>query len=138
MKKILILSLLISSISCGVINTEKDKNKSKPNISETLNNNDLNNNGNNKNNESGNNNNVNSGKINILVDQMMEPYDIIWTNIGGNRGIYIFRQILIYVMVFVVLFFLTMNQIICKRIIERIVPAGCDVVGTSNSRLGDP
>jgi len=71
-----------------------------------------NNNGNNKNNESGNNNNVNSGKINILVDQMMEPYDIIWTNIGGNRGIYIFRQILIYVMVFVVLFFLTTPTVI--------------------------
>ena len=41
MKKILILSLLISSISCGALNTEKDKNKSKTNISETLNNNDL-------------------------------------------------------------------------------------------------
>ena len=41
MKKILILSLLISSISCAVINTEKDKTKSKPNISETSNNNDL-------------------------------------------------------------------------------------------------
>ena len=41
MKKILILSLLISSISCAVINTEKDKNKSKTNISETSNYNDL-------------------------------------------------------------------------------------------------
>lgn len=46
-------------------------------------------------------------KINILVDQMMEPDDIIWTNIGGNRGIYIFRQIFIYILAFVVLLFLT-------------------------------
>jgi hypothetical protein len=67
-----------------------------------------NNSNNNKNmNRSNSNNSFNAEKINILVDQMMEPYDIIWTNIGGNRGIYIFRHIFIYVMAFVVLFFLT-------------------------------
>ncbi len=74
------------------------------------NNNKNNNNNNNLNlnrSNSNNSNNNNTDKINILVDQMMEPYDIIWTNIGGNRGIYIFRHIFIYLMAFVVLFFLT-------------------------------
>lgn len=56
--------------------------------------------------------NFNSDKINILVDSMMEPYDIIWTNIGGNRGIYIFRQILIYLLAFFLLCFLTTPTVI--------------------------
>ena len=50
---------------------------------------------------------TNPENIKILVDQMMEPYDIIWTNVGGNRGIYIFRQIFIYIMAILMLIFLT-------------------------------
>ena len=45
--------------------------------------------------------------IKILVDQMMEPYDIIWTNVGGDRGIYVCRQIIIYSFVILMLIFLT-------------------------------
>ncbi len=45
--------------------------------------------------------------IKILVDQMMEPYDIIWTNVGGDRGIYVCRQIIIYFLVILMLIFLT-------------------------------
>lgn len=59
--------------------------------------------------------------IKILVDQMMEPYDIIWTNLGGDRGIYVCRQIIIYFFVFFMLIFLTTPTVIiflnfCKRL----------------------
>lgn len=45
--------------------------------------------------------------IKILVDQMIEPYDIIWSNVGGDRGIYIFRQIFISMLAILMLIFLT-------------------------------
>lgn len=45
--------------------------------------------------------------IKILVDQMIEPYDIIWTNVGGDRGIYICRRIFIIILVILMLVFLT-------------------------------
>ena len=50
--------------------------------------------------------------IKILVDQMMEPYDIIWTNVGGDRGIYVCRQIFIYFLVIFMLVFLTTPTLI--------------------------
>jgi hypothetical protein len=45
--------------------------------------------------------------LNILVDQMIEPEDIIWSNIGGDRGIYLCRRIICNVAVVLVLLFLT-------------------------------
>ena len=31
--------------------------------------------------------------MDILVDQLIEPIDIIWVNIGGEKGLYVFRRI---------------------------------------------
>jgi hypothetical protein len=45
--------------------------------------------------------------LNILVDQMIEPEDIIWSNVGGGRGVYLCRRILCNVAVVLVLLFLT-------------------------------
>lgn len=46
-------------------------------------------------------------KVNILVDQMVEPFDIIWTNVGGDRGLYVCRRILCNIAVILLLLFLT-------------------------------
>lgn len=46
-------------------------------------------------------------KVTLLVDQMIEPFDIIWSNVGGYRGIYIFRRILCNVIILLILIFLT-------------------------------
>ncbi len=46
-------------------------------------------------------------KVHMLVNQMVEPFDIIWGNVGGDRGFYIFRRILCNVVIFLVLIFLT-------------------------------
>lgn len=45
--------------------------------------------------------------VDILVDQMIEPMDIIWTNVGGGRGINIYRIIAFNILLFLVLIFLT-------------------------------
>ena len=50
---------------------------------------------------------IEPGNIKILVDQMIEPYDIIWTNVGGEGALYICRRIFIYILVIFVLVFLT-------------------------------
>ena len=31
--------------------------------------------------------------MNILVDQLIEPIDIVWVNIGGDKGLYVIRRI---------------------------------------------
>jgi len=46
-------------------------------------------------------------QIEILFDQMLEPADIIWTNVGGDRGLYICRRILSNLMAILILLFLT-------------------------------
>ncbi len=46
-------------------------------------------------------------KLEILVDQMIEPVDIVWTNIGGGRGIYVCRKIICSLVILVILIFLT-------------------------------
>jgi hypothetical protein len=46
-------------------------------------------------------------KVHLLVDQMVEPFDIIWTNVGGDRGIYIFRRIICNIVIILVLIFLS-------------------------------
>lgn len=50
----------------------------------------------------------NDGNVNILVDQLIEPCDIIWDNVGGDRGLYICRRIVLnIVMILLLLFFTT-------------------------------
>jgi hypothetical protein len=46
-------------------------------------------------------------KVHLLVNQMVEPFDIIWGNVGGDRGLYIFRRLLCNVIIILVLIFLT-------------------------------
>ena len=45
--------------------------------------------------------------MNILVDQLVEPIDIIWVNIGGDKGIYVFRRIFLNLLLLVLLIFFT-------------------------------
>ena len=45
--------------------------------------------------------------VNIIVDQMIEPFDIIWLNVGGDRGLYIFRRILCNLLIVIILILLT-------------------------------
>lgn len=54
--------------------------------------------------------------VNILVDQMIEPSDIIWTNIGGDRGINIYRRILCTVILIMILIFMTTPTVIYSTI----------------------
>ena len=47
-------------------------------------------------------------KIDLLVDQMIEPIDIVWSNIGGDRGLFICRRILLSILgIFIILFLST-------------------------------
>ena len=51
--------------------------------------------------------NFNIEKMDIMVDQMIEPLDIIWTNVGGDRGVNLWRIIFATILLFLVLIFLT-------------------------------
>jgi hypothetical protein len=43
----------------------------------------------------------------ILVSKAVEPFDINWLNIGGTRGIYLFRRIIVQILAVFILLFLT-------------------------------
>ena len=45
--------------------------------------------------------------MNILVDQLIEPIDIIWVNIGGDKGLYVFRRIFLNLSLLLLLIFFT-------------------------------
>ena len=61
-----------------------------------------------------------SYKVNILVDQMIEPFDIIWLNVGGERGIYVIRQVLCNILIIIILVFITFSTsyIGSQRVLE--------------------
>lgn len=46
-------------------------------------------------------------KIHILVDHMIESNDVIWTNVGGDSGLFIFRRIMLNIANILILVFLT-------------------------------
>ena len=46
-------------------------------------------------------------KVDLLVDQMIEPLDIIWSNIGGGRGLFICRRIMLNLLAIFILLFLS-------------------------------
>ena len=60
--------------------------------------------------------------MNILVDQLIEPIDIIWVNIGEDKGVYILRRIFLNLLLFAVLLFFTtpMGLISAFQTIENI------------------
>jgi hypothetical protein len=60
--------------------------------------------------------NVNSSTDDFIVDQMIEPMDIIWTNIGGDRGVNIFRIIFCTLIIFSILLFLTTPTVMYSMI----------------------
>ena len=45
--------------------------------------------------------------MNILVDQLIEPIDIIWVNIGEDKGVYVLRRVFLNLLLFAVLLFFT-------------------------------
>ena len=45
--------------------------------------------------------------MNILFDQLVEPIDIIWVNLGGDKGLYVFRRIFLNLLLLVLLIFFT-------------------------------
>ena len=45
--------------------------------------------------------------MNILVDQLIEPIDIIWVNIGVEKGLYILRRIILNLLLLILLIFFT-------------------------------
>ena len=45
--------------------------------------------------------------MNIIVDQLIEPIDIIWVNIGGEKGLYVFRRIFLNLFLLILLIFFT-------------------------------
>jgi hypothetical protein len=45
--------------------------------------------------------------MNILVDQLIEPIDIVWVNIGGDKGLYVFRRIFLNLSLLALLIFFT-------------------------------
>jgi hypothetical protein len=51
-------------------------------------------------------------KVDMLVDQMIEPLDIIWLNIGGGRGLFICRRILLSLLTFFILIFISTPAVI--------------------------
>ena len=45
--------------------------------------------------------------MNILVDQIIEPIDIVWVNIGGDKGLYVLRRIFLNLSLLALLIFFT-------------------------------
>lgn len=48
-----------------------------------------------------------ASNVNILVDQLIEPVDIIWDNVGGDRGLYFWRRIFLNLILIALLVFFT-------------------------------
>ena len=45
--------------------------------------------------------------MNILVDQIIEPIDIVWVNIGGDKGLLVFSRIFLNLLLLLLLIFFT-------------------------------
>lgn len=44
----------------------------------------------------------------LLVNQASDPIDILWKNLGGtNRGIFIFRRLILHAMTIVIILFIS-------------------------------
>ena len=54
--------------------------------------------------------------VDILVDQMIEPSDIIWTNIGGDRGLNLYRRITCTLLLFLIMIFMTTPTVLFSTI----------------------
>lgn len=50
---------------------------------------------------------ITNDELHAVVDPIIEPYDMIWTNIEGVRGLYILRRVLIFFISILILVFLT-------------------------------
>ena len=46
-------------------------------------------------------------QIDILADHMIEANDVIWTNVVGDSGLFIFRRIMLNICAVLILIFLT-------------------------------
>jgi hypothetical protein len=58
----------------------------------------------------------------IVLDQMIEPMDIIWTNLGGDRGINVYRKLFCNIMIIVVIFFISTPTVMYTSIKSAILP----------------
>lgn len=43
----------------------------------------------------------------LMVNIASEPMDLLWKNMGGTRGLYIFRRIFLYLMGLFIIFFVS-------------------------------
>jgi hypothetical protein len=43
----------------------------------------------------------------MVMSLASEPIDILWKNMGGNRGMFIFRRIFLHLMGFIVIIFIS-------------------------------
>lgn len=66
---------------------------------------------------------VDHNKMEIMADYIIEPNDIIWTNMGGERGIYFCRRLLLNFAIVLILLFLTTPTVL------KIHKIGCSFCG---------
>ena len=64
--------------------------------------------------------NATNNKVNIVVDQLIDPFDVVWLNVGGDRGLYICRSIMCNILIVFILLFLTSSTsyISSKKVLE--------------------
>lgn len=48
-----------------------------------------------------------AGEQILMMSLASEPVDILWKNMGGTRGVYIFRRLILYTLGFVIIFFIS-------------------------------
>lgn len=43
----------------------------------------------------------------LIMNLASEPIDLLWKNIGGQRGVFLFRRIFLYVLGFIIILFIS-------------------------------
>lgn len=67
----------------------------------------------------------------IILDQMIEPMDIIWINLGGDRGINLYRKLFCNILIIIVIFFVSTPTVMYTTIKSVILPD--DIENSKNS-----
>lgn len=43
----------------------------------------------------------------LIMNKASEPIDILWKNMGGTRGLFLFRRIFLYLLGFIIIIFIS-------------------------------